>query len=169
MVGAVIDAASRDRIRRYIDLGRREGKTLLVRKPPAGPGFTVPLAIFHDVKPRSRIAAEEIFGPVLSVFKVKDFEQALAVANDSPYALTGGGVFSRSPANLAKAARGFQRGQPVLNRGLTGAVVGRHPFGGSGLSGLGTKAGGPDYLLSFLLPRTITENNLRRGFTPEAE
>jgi RHH-type proline utilization regulon transcriptional repressor/proline dehydrogenase/delta 1-pyrroline-5-carboxylate dehydrogenase len=168
VVGAVIDAASRDRIRRYIDLGRREGKTLLVRKPPAGPGFTVPLAIFHDVKPRSRIAAEEIFGPVLSVFKVKDFEQALAVANDSPYALTGG-VFSRSPANLAKAARGFQAGNLYLNRGLTGAVVGRHPFGGSGLSGLGTKAGGPDYLLSFLLPRTITENNLRRGFTPEAE
>jgi RHH-type proline utilization regulon transcriptional repressor/proline dehydrogenase/delta 1-pyrroline-5-carboxylate dehydrogenase len=128
----------------------------------------VPLAIFHDVKPRSRIAAEEIFGPVLSVFKVKDFAQALAVANDSPYALTGG-VFSRSPVNLAKAARGFHAGNLYLNRGLTGAVVGRHPFGGSGLSGLGTKAGGPDYLLSFLLPRTITENNLRRGFTPEAE
>jgi RHH-type proline utilization regulon transcriptional repressor/proline dehydrogenase/delta 1-pyrroline-5-carboxylate dehydrogenase len=168
VVGAVIDAASRDRIRRYIDLGRREGKTLLVRKPPAGPGFTVPLAIFHDVKPRSRIAAEEIFGPVLSVFKVKDFEQALAVANDSPYALTGG-VFSRSPENLARAARDFRAGNLYLNRGLTGAVVGRQPFGGSGLSGLGTKAGGPDYLLSFLLPRTITENNLRRGFTPEVE
>jgi RHH-type proline utilization regulon transcriptional repressor/proline dehydrogenase/delta 1-pyrroline-5-carboxylate dehydrogenase len=165
-VGAVIDAASRIRIRRYIDLGRREGKTLLVRKPPAGPGFTVPLAIFHDVKPRSRIATEEIFGPVLSVFKARNFEQALALANDSPYALTGG-VFSRSPENLATAARAFRVGNLYLNRGVTGAVVGRHPFGGSGLSGLGTKAGGPDYLLSFLLPRTIAENSLRRGFTPD--
>ncbi len=165
-MGAVIDAASRIRIRRYIDLGRREGKTLLVRKPPAGPGFTVPVAIFHEVKPHSRIATEEIFGPVLSVFKAKDFEQALALANDSPYALTGG-VFSRSPENLAKAARAFRVGNLYLNRGVTGAVVGRHPFGGSGLSGLGTKAGGPDYLLSFLLPRAIAENSLRRGFTPD--
>jgi RHH-type proline utilization regulon transcriptional repressor/proline dehydrogenase/delta 1-pyrroline-5-carboxylate dehydrogenase len=167
LVGAVIDAASRDRIRRYIELGRREGKTLLVRKPPAGPGFTVPLAVFHDVKPRSRIATEEIFGPVLSVFKARNFEQALAVANDSPYALTGG-VFSRSPENLARAVRGFRVGNLYLNRGVTGAVVGRHPFGGSGLSGLGTKAGGPDYLLSFLIPRTVAENSLRRGFTPDA-
>jgi RHH-type proline utilization regulon transcriptional repressor/proline dehydrogenase/delta 1-pyrroline-5-carboxylate dehydrogenase len=167
LVGAVIDAASRDRIRRYIDLGRREGKTLLVRKPPAGAGFTVPLAIFHDVKPRSRIATEEIFGPVLCVFKARDFAQALAMANDSPYALTGG-AFSRSPENLARAVRGLRAGNLYLNRGVTGAIVGRHPFGGSGLSGLGTKAGGPDYLLSFLLPRTVAENSLRRGFTPDA-
>ena len=166
-VGAVIDAASRIRVRRYIVLGRREGKTLLVRKPPSGPGFMTPLAIFHEVKPRSHIATEEIFGPVLSVFKVRDFEQALAVANDSSYALTGG-VFSRSPENLARAARAFRAGNLYLNRGVTGAVVGRHPFGGSGLSGLGTKAGGPDYLLSFLLPRTVAENSLRRGFTPDA-
>jgi RHH-type proline utilization regulon transcriptional repressor/proline dehydrogenase/delta 1-pyrroline-5-carboxylate dehydrogenase len=166
-VGAVIDAASRARIRRYIDLGRREGKTLLVRKPPSGAGFTVPLAIFHEVKPRARIATEEIFGPVLSVFKTRDFEQALALANDSSYALTGG-LFSRSPENLSWAARAFRVGNLYLNRGVTGAVVGRHPFGGSGLSGLGTKAGGPDYLLSFLVPRTVAENSLRRGFTPDA-
>ena len=167
LVGAVIDAAAQEKIRRFVDLGRREGKTLLVRKPPAGAGFAVPLAIFHEVKRRARIANEEIFGPVLSVFKVKDFDQALEVANDSPYALTGG-VFSRSPVNLAKAVRGFRVGNLYLNRGVTGAVVGRHPFGGSGLSGLGTKAGGPDYLLSFLIPRTISENNLRRGFAPDA-
>jgi RHH-type proline utilization regulon transcriptional repressor/proline dehydrogenase/delta 1-pyrroline-5-carboxylate dehydrogenase len=166
VLGAVIDAAAREKIRRYVDLGRREGKTLLVRKPPAGPGFGAPLAIFHDVKPHSRIATEEIFGPVLSVFKVRDFDQALAVANDGPYALTGG-VFSRSPENLAKAARAFRVGNLFLNRGVTGAVVGRHPFGGSRLSGLGTKAGGPDYLLSFLVPRTIAENSLRRGFAPD--
>jgi RHH-type proline utilization regulon transcriptional repressor/proline dehydrogenase/delta 1-pyrroline-5-carboxylate dehydrogenase len=167
LVGAVIDAAAQDRIRRCVEQGRRESKTLLVRKPPAGSGFTVPLAIFHDVKPRSRIATEEIFGPVLSVFKVRDFDQALELANDSPYALSGG-VFSRSPANLAKAATAFRVGNLYLNRGVTGAVVGRHPFGGSGLSGLGTKVGGPDYLLSFLVPRTVAENSLRRGFTPEA-
>ena len=167
LVGAVIDAGAQEKIRRFVDLGRREGKTLLVRKPPAGAGFAVPLAIFHEVKRRARIANEEIFGPVLSVFKVKDFDQALEVANDSAYALTGG-VFSRSPENLAKAVRGFRVGSLYLNRGVTGAVVGRHPFGGSGLSGLGTKAGGPDYLLSFLIPRTISENNLRRGFAPDA-
>jgi RHH-type proline utilization regulon transcriptional repressor/proline dehydrogenase/delta 1-pyrroline-5-carboxylate dehydrogenase len=166
LVGAVIDKEAQQRIRRYIDLGKREGKTLLLRKPQAASGFGVPLAIFHEVKPRSRIATEEIFGPVLSVLKVKSFDQALQVANDSQYALTGG-VFSRSPANLARAARELRAGNLYLNRGVTGAVVGRHPFGGAGLSGLGTKAGGPDYLLSFLIPRTVTENTLRRGFAPD--
>ena len=166
VVGAVIDEAARDRIQRYVELGKREGKTLLLRKPPAGPGYRVPLAIFHDVKPRARIATEEIFGPVLSVLKAKDFGHALALANSSVYALTGG-VFSRSPLHLLRAEREFRVGNLYLNRGITGAVVGRHPFGGFKLSGLGTKAGGPDYLLNFLLPRCVAENTLRRGFAPD--
>jgi len=166
LVGAVIDEAALEKIKRYQDLGKREGKTLLLRKPPAGPGFAAPLAIYYDVKTRARIAVEEVFGPVLAIFKVKSFDQALERANESPYALTGG-VFSRSPDNLAKAEKGFLVGNLYLNRGVTGAVVGRHPFGGFKLSGLGTKAGGPDYLLSFMFARTIAENSLRRGFAPE--
>jgi RHH-type proline utilization regulon transcriptional repressor/proline dehydrogenase/delta 1-pyrroline-5-carboxylate dehydrogenase len=166
LVGAVIDHAAQERIQRFIDAGKREAKVLLLRKPPAGPGFMVPLAVFHDVPPLARIATEEIFGPVLSVIRVKDFGQALEVANASQYALTGG-VFSRSPAHLSKAKREFRVGNLYLNRGITGALVGRQPFGGFKMSGLGSKAGGPDYLLHFLLSRCITENSLRRGFAPD--
>jgi RHH-type proline utilization regulon transcriptional repressor/proline dehydrogenase/delta 1-pyrroline-5-carboxylate dehydrogenase len=166
LVGAVIDHAAQERIQRFIETGKREAKVLLLRKPPAGPGFMVPLAVFHDVPPLARIAAEEIFGPVLSVIRVKDFAQALEVANASQYALTGG-VFSRSPAHLSRAEREFRVGNLYLNRGITGALVGRQPFGGFKMSGLGSKAGGPDYLLHFLLSRCITENSLRRGFAPD--
>ena len=166
LVGAVIDHAAQERIQRFIDAGKREAKLLLLRKPPAGPGFTVPLAVFHEVPPTARIATEEIFGPVLSVIKAKDFALALEVAGAGQYALTGG-VFSRSPAHLRLAEREFRVGNLYLNRGITGALVGRQPFGGFKMSGLGSKAGGPDYLLHFLLGRCITENSLRRGFTPE--
>lgn len=164
--GAVIDETARERVKRYIDAGRREGKVLLLRKAPAGPGYTVPLAIFHDVKPRARIAHEEILGPVLSVIKVKSFGRALELANDSAYALCGG-VFSRSPVNLRRAERELRVGSLYLNRGITDAAVGRHPFGGFRMSGPGIKSGGPDYLLHFLLPRCVAENALRRGYAPD--
>jgi RHH-type proline utilization regulon transcriptional repressor/proline dehydrogenase/delta 1-pyrroline-5-carboxylate dehydrogenase len=166
LVGAVIDHAAQERILRFIDAGKREAKLLLLRKPPAGPGFTVPLVVFHEAPPTARIATEEIFGPVLSVLKVRDFARALELAGASQYALTGG-VFSRSPAHLRLAEREFRVGNLYLNRGITGALVGRQPFGGFKMSGLGSKAGGPDYLLHFLLGRCITENSLRRGFAPE--
>jgi RHH-type proline utilization regulon transcriptional repressor/proline dehydrogenase/delta 1-pyrroline-5-carboxylate dehydrogenase len=102
----------------------------------------------------------------LSVIKARDFDHALAIANNSLFALTGG-VFSRSPAHIEKARAEFHVGNLYINRGITGAVVERQPFGGLKLSGIGSKAGGPDYLLQFLEPRTISENTLRHGFMPQ--
>jgi RHH-type proline utilization regulon transcriptional repressor/proline dehydrogenase/delta 1-pyrroline-5-carboxylate dehydrogenase len=99
--------------------------------------------------------------------RAADFDQALIWANSTRFALTGG-IFSRSPRHLARARRDFRVGNLYLNRGITGALVDRQPFGGSRMSGGGTKAGGPDYLLQFMDPRVVTENTLRRGFTPEA-
>ena len=111
------------------------------------------------------LATEEIFGPVLSVMKVRTFDEALALANSTGYKLTGG-VYSRKPSNIERARAEFRVGNLYINRGCTGALVGRQPFGGFGLSGVGTKAGGPDYLLHFVEPRSICENTMRRGFAP---
>ena len=128
----------------------------------------VPPAIFGDVDPGSTLAQDEIFGPVLSVIRSRDFGQAVEIANDTAYALTGG-VYSRSPENLRQAAERFRVGNLYLNRGITGALVARQPFGGFRLSGIGSKAGGPDYLLQFMEPRCVTENTLRRGVAPSPE
>ena len=117
------------------------------------------------MSPHARIAQEEIFGPVLAVIKARDFGHALEIANGTKYALTGG-VFSRSPANLKRARAEFEVGNLYLNRGTTGALVDRQPFGGFKMSGIGSKAGGPDYLSQFLVPVNVTENTLRRGFAP---
>jgi RHH-type proline utilization regulon transcriptional repressor/proline dehydrogenase/delta 1-pyrroline-5-carboxylate dehydrogenase len=128
-------------------------------------GYFVPPTIFVDVKPEAAIAREEIFGPVLAVIKAPDLDAAFAIANASEYALTGG-LFSRSPRALERAERELLVGNLYLNRGITGAIVERHPFGGFGMSGGGTKAGGRGYLENFLFHRAIAENVLRRGFTP---
>jgi RHH-type transcriptional regulator, proline utilization regulon repressor / proline dehydrogenase / delta 1-pyrroline-5-carboxylate dehydrogenase len=111
---------------------------------------------------------EELFGPVVAVMGVDTFSQALDVAMSVEFFLTGG-VFSRTPGHLEEARRRFRVGNLYLNRHCTGAVVGRQPFGGFGMSGIGTKAGGPGYLLSFADPRAITENTMRRGMAPELE
>src|SRR6202008_628820 len=113
------------------------------------------------------LAQEEIFGPVLAVMKAKDLTHALAIAEGTPYALTGG-LYSRSPQNIARVRREFRVGNLYINRKITGALVDRQPFGGFKLSGIGSKAGGPDYLLQFLLPRSICENTMRHGFAPTA-
>jgi RHH-type proline utilization regulon transcriptional repressor/proline dehydrogenase/delta 1-pyrroline-5-carboxylate dehydrogenase len=102
------------------------------------------------------------------VFAARDFAAAVALANDTPYALTAG-VFSRSPAHLAMARTGLEAGNVYLNRGITGALVHRQPFGGYRMSGIGSKAGGPDYLEQFVVPRVVTENTLRRGFAPQRQ
>lgn len=169
-VGPVIDDESRQRILGYIAKGKQEARLayagdlgFLVNE-----GYYVAPHVFADVPPKAVIAQEEIFGPVLAVIKVKDLDEALAVANDTPYALTGG-FFTRSPKNLERVRREFRVGNLYINRKITGALVGRQPFGGFKMSGVGSKAGGPDYLLQFLLPRTITENTMRRGFAPQAE
>jgi RHH-type proline utilization regulon transcriptional repressor/proline dehydrogenase/delta 1-pyrroline-5-carboxylate dehydrogenase len=99
---------------------------------------------------------------------VKDFDEALNVANSTAYKLTGG-VFSRKPLHLDRARREYRVGNLYLNRGITGALVGRQPFGGFGMSGVGSKAGGRDYLLQFVEPRAVCENTMRRGFAPGLE
>ena len=103
---------------------------------------------------------------MLAVLRARDFDHALALANDTDYALTAG-IFSRSPVHIARATNELRAGNVYVNRAITGAVVGRQPFGGYGMSGVGSKAGGPDYLLQFLDPRTITENTVRQGFAAE--
>ncbi|HBX22774.1 MAG TPA: L-glutamate gamma-semialdehyde dehydrogenase [Desulfotomaculum sp.] len=167
-MGAVIDSAAREKMMSYIELGKKEGRILLSREMPEMEGHYVPLTIVDQIQPDSRLAQEEIFGPVLSVLKVKDFDEALQVANGTRFALTGG-IFSRSPENIERARREFRVGNLYINRGCTGAIVERHPFGGFKLSGIGSKAGGPDYLLQFTVPRVVVENTLRRGFAPPEE
>jgi len=164
-VPPVIDEDAQQKIRHYIRLGKEEARCVLEMATPAHGTFVGP-TIFVDVPPQATIAREEIFGPVLAVLKARDFDEALAIALDSPYALTGG-VYSRSPAHIERVQREFRVGNLYINRRITGAIVGRQPFGGLGLSGIGSKAGGPDYLLQFLEPRVVTENTLRRGFAPK--
>jgi len=149
----------------YIEVGKREGTLLYSSPVPQGNGYWVPLTIIGDITPGHRIAQEEIFGPVLAVMRARDFDQAIDWANSTRFALTGG-IFSRSPGHLARARREFRVGNLYINRNNTGALVGRQPFGGSRMSGVGTKAGGPDYLLHFMDPRVVTENTMRRGFAP---
>jgi RHH-type transcriptional regulator, proline utilization regulon repressor / proline dehydrogenase / delta 1-pyrroline-5-carboxylate dehydrogenase len=164
-MGPVVDAAARGTINGYIEAGKRDGK-VLVQVPVPDTGYFVPPTVFIDLPSDSKVVCEEIFGPVLSVIKVKDIDEALEVANSSIYALTGG-FFSRSPANIEKVAREFSTGNLYINRGCTGAIVARQPFGGFRMSGVGSKSGGPDYLQQFMEPRVVTENTMRRGFTPE--
>jgi RHH-type proline utilization regulon transcriptional repressor/proline dehydrogenase/delta 1-pyrroline-5-carboxylate dehydrogenase len=166
-VGPVIDAGSVERVRRYAEMGRREAREVLSIDVGAlvERGYFVGPQIFADVKPDSKLAQEEIFGPVLAVIRAADLSEAIKIANSTDYALTGG-IFSRSPANLERASREMMVGNLYLNRSITGAMVGRQPFGGFKLSGIGSKAGGPDYLLQFVIPRTITEHTMRRGFAP---
>lgn len=166
-VGPVIDAEARDRIVKYIEKGKLEAR--LAYAGDAGKwkdeGFYVAPHIFADVAPTATIAQEEIFGPVLAVMKAGDLEEALRIANGTSYALTGG-LFSRSPEHIRLVKNEFRVGNLYINRKITGALVARQPFGGFKLSGIGSKAGGPDYLLQFVVPRAITENTLRRGFAP---
>ncbi len=163
-VGPVIDEAAQKNIREYIAKGKEEA-TLALELPSPEPGYFVGPVIFTDVDPQSTIAQEEIFGPVLSVIKAKNFDEALAIANGTNYALTGG-LYSRTPSHIDRATEDFEVGNLYINRTITGAIVARQPFGGFKLSGVGSKAGGPDYLLQFLDPRTITENVQRQGFAP---
>src|SRR5438477_8108033 len=166
MVGPVIDEAAYKRIQEYIEIGKSEATLAYQAKEVPPEGYFIPPTIFTGVKPDMRIAREEIFGPVLSVIKVPDLDEAFEVANGTDYALTAG-FFSRSPANIDRAKAEIEAGNVYINRSCTGAVVGRHPFGGFKMSGGGTKAGGADYLLQFLLPRVVTENVTRHGFAPE--
>jgi RHH-type proline utilization regulon transcriptional repressor/proline dehydrogenase/delta 1-pyrroline-5-carboxylate dehydrogenase len=168
LVGPVIDAEARKRVLDYRRVAIQEGRVVLDvdRDERSEEGFYVGPLIVADVEPTARVAQEEIFGPILAVLKARDLDEALAIANGTRYALTGG-IYSRSPVHIERVKREFVVGNLYINRGITGALVDRHPFGGFRLSGIGTKAGGPDYLLEFLLSRSISENTMRRGFAPE--
>jgi RHH-type transcriptional regulator, proline utilization regulon repressor / proline dehydrogenase / delta 1-pyrroline-5-carboxylate dehydrogenase len=164
-MGPLIDARARERVMEYLSWGEKEGR-VVARAPVPGGGWFVPPTVIADLPPDSPLLREEIFGPVLAIVRAETMTEALGIANDSVYALTGG-LYSRSPAHIGQAAREFAVGNLYLNRGITGAVVGRQPFGGFKLSGVGSKAGGPDYLVQFMEPRVVTENTLRRGFSPD--
>ena len=174
-VPPVIDKGAFDNIRNYIAIGKQEARCVLdgdtdptVQKLRADGGYFVGPTIFVDVSRSARIAREEIFGPVLAVIRAADIDEAVEIFNDTDFALTGG-IFSRSPANIAKARAECDCGNFYINRKITGALVDIQPFGGFKMSGIGSKAGGPDYLIQFCEPRTVTENTLRRGFAPSEE
>jgi RHH-type proline utilization regulon transcriptional repressor/proline dehydrogenase/delta 1-pyrroline-5-carboxylate dehydrogenase len=166
LIGPVIDRKAQQRILDMIAAGRREATLAWQGNVPEDPqACYVPPTIFTEVPSTSRLFREEIFGPVLSVTRARDFDEALALANDTAFALTAG-LYSRSPSHIARAREELVCGNLYLNRTITGAIVGRQPFGGFKMSGGGTKAGGREYLQNFLVPRVITENCLRRGFAP---
>ncbi|MEO6004184.1 MAG: proline dehydrogenase family protein [Opitutus sp.] len=169
VVGPVIDGPAQEKILQLIEQGKKQSRlawqAILPSEATKTGGTYVAPTIFTDVKSDHIIAREEIFGPVLAILKVRNLDEAIEVANSTEYALTGG-LFSRSPGALERAERELQCGNIYLNRGITGAIVERHPFGGFKMSGGGTKAGGPDYLENFLFPQVVAENVMRRGFTP---
>lgn len=167
VIGPVIDEDARRKITGMIESGRREARMAWQGKVPSE-GYFVPPTVFVDVKPGHSIAKEEIFGPVVAILRARDLDEAFALVNATDYALTGG-VFSRSPRTLERAQNELLVGNLYLNRGITGAIVERHPFGGFRMSGGGTKAGGKEYLQNFLFPRAVAENVMRRGFTPPDE
>lgn len=172
VVNPVIDDAAQKSILGYIEAGKKEAKLAwqakLSPEAIASGGYYVPPTVFTGCTIENKIVREEIFGPVLPILKAKDLDEAFAMANACDYALTGG-FFSRSPKALERAQAEFLVGNLYLNRGCTGAIVQRHPFGGFKMSGGGTKAGGREYLENFLFPRLIAENVMRRGFTPPEE
>ncbi|MGE4538484.1 MAG: L-glutamate gamma-semialdehyde dehydrogenase [Desulfovibrio sp.] len=163
-MGPVVDPAQQKKVQEYLQVAHEEGQ-VLVERQASGPGYYAPLVVVAGIRPEHRLAQEEVFGPILAVMKAESFDQAVEWATSTRFALTGG-VYSRSPRHLEKARREFRVGNLYLNRNCVGAMVGRQPFGGSRMSGVGSKSGGPDYLLQFMEPRVVTENTIRRGFTP---
>ncbi|HEU5149696.1 MAG TPA: proline dehydrogenase family protein [Iamia sp.] len=162
-VGPVIDAEAHDRLLGVIASASDHGTVALARTDVPTHGYYVGPTVVTDVDPASPLARDEHFGPVLAVLRATDLDHALALAADTPYALTAG-VCSRSPSTVERCLAELRAGNVYVNRDITGAVVGRHPFGGFGLSGLGSKAGGPDHLLQLVDARASSENTVRQGF-----
>ncbi|MBM43749.1 MAG: 1-pyrroline-5-carboxylate dehydrogenase [Phycisphaerae bacterium] len=169
-IGPVIDQEAADRIEEAIAQGHAESTLAHAGSVPqglaerVGKPFIAP-HIFVDAPVDGYLATREIFGPVLALLRARDFDHALQIANMPSYKLTGG-VYSRMPSHLERATREFRVGNLYLNRSCTGALVGRQPFGGFGMSGIGSKAGGGEYLSQFVVPRALCENTMRRGFAP---
>lgn len=158
-MGPVINENARRSILNYIEIGKQEGSLVAGGGPAEGSGYFIRPTVIANVKREARIFREEIFGPVLAVAKAKDFDEALNLANDSEYGLTGA-VYTRNREKIERAKREFFVGNLYINRKCTGAMVGAHPFGGFNMSGTDSKAGGPDYLLLFLQAKAVGEKVL---------
>ncbi len=172
-IGPVIDEDAAKKVNGFIARAKASGLRCSALNLPMNNPFVAQHAsrfvaphIFLQVPETHELAREEVFGPVLAVMHAKNFDDALRIANSLAYKLTGG-IFSRKPSHVEQAKREFRVGNLYVNRGITGALVARHPFGGFAMSGGGTKAGGKDYLLHFVEPRSCAENTMRRGFAPE--
>jgi RHH-type transcriptional regulator, proline utilization regulon repressor / proline dehydrogenase / delta 1-pyrroline-5-carboxylate dehydrogenase len=163
-VPPVIEQDAQARVMRYIDVAAQDGRVVAGGERDRVPssGWFCPPTVAADLAPDSPVLGEEIFGPVLAIERVRDVDAALDVLDGLPFALTGG-LFARDPALIKHVRARTPVGNLYVNRGITGAMVGRQPFGGNRLSGTGTKAGGPDYLLHFVEPRAVTENTMRHG------
>jgi 1-pyrroline-5-carboxylate dehydrogenase len=155
-MGPVINENAMKTILEYIEIGKKEGNLVAGGGPATGDGFYIQPTVFADVDPKARIAREEIFGPVLAVMKARNLDEAIAMANDSEYGLTGA-VYCTNPANIRRAKDECHVGNLYINRKCTGALVGVHPFGGFNMSGTDSKAGGRDYLLLFTQAKVISE------------
>jgi 1-pyrroline-5-carboxylate dehydrogenase len=155
-VGPVVNNAACEKILDYIQVGKTEGELVHGGHRAAGEGYFIHPTVFTDIPADARISQEEIFGPVLACIKAKDFDDALEIANNTEYGLTGS-VYSNDRAHLGKAGETFHVGNLYYNRKCTGALVGVHPFGGFNMSGTDSKAGGRDYLLLFTQAKTISE------------
>jgi RHH-type proline utilization regulon transcriptional repressor/proline dehydrogenase/delta 1-pyrroline-5-carboxylate dehydrogenase len=161
-VPPVIEREAQARVERYAQLAQRQGTIVAETDGPDGAGWYVPARLVTDLPPDSEILDHEIFGPLLAIERVASVEEACDRVDALPFALTGG-LFSRNPHVVEEVVRRSPVGNLYVNRAITGAMVGRQPFGGNRLSGTGTKAGGPDYLLQFVEPRVVTENTVRHG------
>ena len=157
-MGPVVNEAAMNTILQYIEVGRKEGRVITGggRSTSAGDGFYIEPTVIADIAPNARLAQEEIFGPVLAIIKSNNFEEALAIANNTEFGLTGA-VYSSSADKVDRAKRDFHVGNLYINRKCTGAMVGAHPFGGFNMSGTDSKAGGPDYLHLFSQAKSIGE------------
>lgn len=155
--GPVVNQKAVDKIMSYIEIGKNEGRLMVggKRAETENTGYYIEPTIFADVPEDARIAQEEIFGPVTAFIKAKDTDDALRIANGTVYGLTGA-YFSRDPKKIDKVLREFRVGNLYINRKCTGALVGAQPFGGFNMSGTDAKAGGRDYLLYFLQPKSMT-------------
>ncbi|QKG85011.1 L-glutamate gamma-semialdehyde dehydrogenase [Kroppenstedtia pulmonis] len=155
-MGPVINQKAYDKIMSYIAIGKEEGRLMIGGTGDDSEGYFVQPTIFADLDPKARIMQDEIFGPVVAFCKAKDFDEALEIANNTEYGLTGA-VITRNGAHIEQAKRDFHVGNLYFNRNCTGAIVGYHPFGGFKMSGTDSKAGGPDYLVLHMQGKTISQ------------
>jgi 1-pyrroline-5-carboxylate dehydrogenase len=159
-IGPVVSERAYKKILEYIEIGKKEAKLVAGGVKVGNDGYYIAPTVFADVAPGSTLELEEIFGPVLALVPVDNYDQAIEVANDTEYGLTGA-VFTQSQKNIERAEQEFFVGNLYVNRKCTGALVGVHPFGGFNMSGTDSKAGGPDYLLLFLQAKAIAEKVIK--------